>query len=1080
MATAAFPAPDTLRTLAILVDFEDEVMGTAFEAAREDSVRLYFQRVLVFLKQTYLQMSDSLVVVEGELTPRIYRMPRPQAFYGLDDSIATREAELCRDAVEAADPDVDFRDYDRFVLFHAGPGQEADINDDSRELIWSVFFRQVDFAYWLDAPDADRGIRTEDGYVTHMVVVPEYESQDGYAFGILGVVAHEFGHSFGLPDLYDTTAPADFIYADSQGIGAFGLMGAGIWNANGFFPAEMEAWSKFYVGWVRPEVERADPDPTERALSLASIQTDRRHGAVRIPLGGDEYFLIENRVRDYDHDGVFDFDDADGDGEFDFWTDSYAGCEFDWHLPRRDGSDLPPQLDGSGLLVWHIDESIIREFLYYNMVNAEALHKGVDLEEADGIQDLDKLEFTFEAFGDYRDAFWAPYSTAFTPETNPNTDGYGDAHTGIWIRDISGPGPAMTFTLGFADPQAPDTGDFRAGWPLDLPALSGDFQPVSGDLDGDGVDEIVISSVDSLDQGGIQVLRPDGTAYFDPGTGPALQGWGKLRAEPILVNLDGAVDPRPELVWVSGDSVLAVKFDGRFVSAAGSSSAVPVPYYLLDEDPGRIHIASGFLEPPGSARRCGDGPQTVNDDRPELLVPVPRQTVSGWETELLAIAWPRSPGLDTTARTRFTLPGEARSPEILADIDSIDGGLRERVASARTASGGYLAVTIYDRLDETCVYDDPRTAAFSLGDSVAFTPPVAGDVNRDGLEEIVFADSRGFVHVVSLKVHTADGMTKEIGPATGGGIGVGEIAFDNELFDELPGWPVEIGSLADDELSLADVDGDGYLEILAFGPANTLHVLNYNGTSVVSLPVGIPAEDRYVQPFLAPMVLDLTGDDRPDLLLPLPDGQVRGHDTLGRPLPEWAYLGGGNQGLGPLVDDLDGDGRLELVTVEDVTVAVPEEERITVGDDSPGIVKRGRVGLRDLGPGTGNGPWAAYRHDAGRTGVAGISTAAPTGPAGLFAETFVVPNPVTRRSTAGFHYLVRDDVDRVKLEILTARGESVRVLDGTLFRSTDNLVPWDLNNDGGKAVAPGLYFARLQAQAGSSVEVRTLPFVLIR
>ncbi len=488
-AAAGAPFPRHSRVIAILVDFDDQPMGEEFAAEAADSSRLYVDRAMLFLHQIYDEMSDGQFDLQWDVSPRVYRLPQSMAWYGLDDSIATREAALCRDAVRAADGDVDFSQYDRFMLFHAGAGQEADILDDSREQIWSVFFRQVDFEYYLDEPDAARGIRTGDVtalgdtvFVPNMVVCPETESQDGYTFGLMGTVAHEFGHSFGLPDLYDTTGPADFIYADSQGIGAFGLMGSGIWNDNGRFPAEMCAWSKFYVGWLRPRILRPGPEDGEQTVSLEAIALARRDGAVRIPMGGDEYLLIENRYRDYNGNGKFDFDDADTNGVFDFWTDSYGpdkdgnATELDWWLPQFTGPHDPAR-DGSGLLIWHVDESTISEWLLYNLVNAEALHKGVDLEEADGIQDLDKLVFTFEAFGDPRDAFWAPYSTEFTPNTVPNTDGYNDARTGIWITGISAPGPAMTFNLRFTPPggTGPATsgpagrGTWTAGWPTSSP-----------------------------------------------------------------------------------------------------------------------------------------------------------------------------------------------------------------------------------------------------------------------------------------------------------------------------------------------------------------------------------------------------------------------------------------------------------------------------------------------------------------------------------------------------------------------------------------------------------------------------------
>ena len=92
-------------------------------------------------------------------------------------------------------------------------------------------------------------------------------------------------------------------------------------------------------------------------------------------------FLIENRVQDLNGDGRFNFEDTDNDSIFDFYTDSYEGAEFDFFLPGEG--------TGSGLLIWHIDHSIIDYALYYNVVEGDPKHKGVDLVEADGIQDLD-------------------------------------------------------------------------------------------------------------------------------------------------------------------------------------------------------------------------------------------------------------------------------------------------------------------------------------------------------------------------------------------------------------------------------------------------------------------------------------------------------------------------------------------------------------------------------------------------------------------------------------------------------------------------------------------------------------------
>jgi hypothetical protein len=49
-----------------------------------------------------------------------------------------------------------------------------------------------------------------------------------------------------------------------------------------------------------------------------------------------------------------------------------------------------------------------------------------------------------------------------------------------------------------------------------------------------------------------------------------------------------------------------------------------------------------------------------------------------------------------------------------------------------------------------------------------------------------------------------------------------------------------------------------------------------------------------------------------------------------------------------------------------------------------------------------------------------------------------------------------------------------------VYPSTDNLVSWDLTNEQGNGVAPGLYLARVQAEAGNRVEVKVLRFVVVR
>ena len=94
---------------------------------------------------------------------------------------------------------------------------------------------------------------------------------DGTCIMPVGTVAHETGHVFGLPDLYDTDKTSR-----TEGIGEWGLMGSGNF-ARSYSPASYDAWSLAEMGWVtRPG---AHPGPGRH---------DRRAAASRHRLPGPD------------------------------------------------------------------------------------------------------------------------------------------------------------------------------------------------------------------------------------------------------------------------------------------------------------------------------------------------------------------------------------------------------------------------------------------------------------------------------------------------------------------------------------------------------------------------------------------------------------------------------------------------------------------------------------------------------------------------------------------------------------------------------------------------------------------------
>ncbi|MFZ1289006.1 MAG: T9SS type A sorting domain-containing protein, partial [Melioribacteraceae bacterium] len=120
--------------------------------------------------------------------------------------------------------------------------------------------------------------------------------------------------------------------------------------------------------------------------------------------------------------------------------------EFDWATP------------GNGILIWHIDEKIINQNLAANKINV-GKNRGVDLEEADGIQDIGEEFQTI--FGDIVIAegeefdFWYSnnsselYQNKFSNDTKPNTNLNSGANSLISFSNFSEIGNEMSFSVSF-------------------------------------------------------------------------------------------------------------------------------------------------------------------------------------------------------------------------------------------------------------------------------------------------------------------------------------------------------------------------------------------------------------------------------------------------------------------------------------------------------------------------------------------------------------------------------------------------------------------------------------------------------
>jgi len=235
----------------------------------------------------------------------------------------------------------------------------------------------------------------------------------------IGVMTHEFIHTWGVPDLYDTGG--DWI---GKGLGIYDIMSNpyGI-DGKQTHPSSMGPWTKMQSGWLEPiEIKQNGEYIIEASAINPSVFL------IKDGFPDGEYILIENR----------------------------QPINWDRHLWN------------GGLLIWHIDEKAenMKKRGYPGQYEwpGNCKHYRVAVAQADRNYDLEKGIND----GDQSD-FWAkdqqlspgPHELVATNYSQyPNTNSYTCERifpTGIRIYDISISGLVMAFkVLGIA-PAAPPT-----------------------------------------------------------------------------------------------------------------------------------------------------------------------------------------------------------------------------------------------------------------------------------------------------------------------------------------------------------------------------------------------------------------------------------------------------------------------------------------------------------------------------------------------------------------------------------------------------------------------------------------------
>lgn len=178
-----------------------------------------------------------------------------------------------------------------------------------------------------------------------------FSSCDGNNIMAVGTVAHETGHAFGLPDLYDTSG-------STEGIGGWGLMGSGNY-ARPYSPSSFDAWSLNMLGWAT-----IDTLGTSRTIVAgARLLSDTVfYARTKNPV---EFILLENRQAVLSDTAQMN-------------PTLLNTCP----LPGLGFCAKSP-----GLLFWLINQAKVSAELSGNSVNTGAPH-GIGLIQADGLNQL--------------------------------------------------------------------------------------------------------------------------------------------------------------------------------------------------------------------------------------------------------------------------------------------------------------------------------------------------------------------------------------------------------------------------------------------------------------------------------------------------------------------------------------------------------------------------------------------------------------------------------------------------------------------------------------------------------------------
>ncbi len=391
----------------------------------------YFQKQLEAVKNYYLNISGENLtfttnIISNSNSPEdgYYTVSDSMEYYAKGDALL---AEFFSEALNLAKSDIESlltqqnvaSDEVVFIVFHAGlgqdfslPGLDPTIYDlksayIDEEMMTGVTPTEI---HGYTPSTIDDSIKTgillpETQNMIYYDIVedifgnPDYGTDDlcDIQLGLTGIFAFLLGYELGLPPLFNPET-------GDPGVGFFGLMDHGSNNGRGVIPVSPSPWTRSLPDSPWSTIETISPiQSLDTKITVYAL--DSLNILYRINISENEYFLIENRnnwvsyktdidslrrkhkIDEYQVGHWFDTvieEFSENQIQIDEDTQVITGFDhYDYGLP------------GSGILIWHIKEP--DPSIYNDGVNNDLDNRHIQIEEADGAQDIGTKSYAFFA-----------------------------------------------------------------------------------------------------------------------------------------------------------------------------------------------------------------------------------------------------------------------------------------------------------------------------------------------------------------------------------------------------------------------------------------------------------------------------------------------------------------------------------------------------------------------------------------------------------------------------------------------------------------------------------------------------------